>query len=108
MTLATLVVGCSPAENHSDIVINNVTVIDAASEPRPQRSVVVRNDKIFAVNPALSTEAAAAENVIDATGKYLIPGLWDMHVHFLYEPKLTEHMADLFLQYGVTLSLIHI
>ena len=25
-----------------------------------------------------------------------------MHVHFLYEPKLTEHMADLFLQYGVT------
>ena len=102
MTLATLIVGCSPAENDSDIVINNVTVIDAASEPRPQRSVVVRNDKIFAVNPALSTEAAAAENVIDATDKYLIPGLWDMHVHFLYEPKLTEHMADLFLQYGVT------
>ena len=64
--------------------------------------MVIRDDKIFAVNPSLSTDAAAADNVIDATGKYLIPGLWDMHVHFLYEPKLTEHMADLFLQYGVT------
>ncbi len=102
IALATLIVGCSNEERHHDIVINNVTVIDAASTPRQERSVVIRDDKIFAVNPALKADAALADNVIDASGQYLIPGLWDMHVHFLYEPKLTEQMADLFLQYGVT------
>ena len=32
----------------------------------------------------------------------LIPGLWDMHVHFVYDMNLTDHMADLFLDYGIT------
>ena len=51
IALATLIVGCSNEERHHDIVINNVTVIDAASTPRQERSVVIRDDKIFAVNP---------------------------------------------------------
>ena len=83
-------------------MINNVTVVDAVSPVRVERSVVIRDDKIFAINPALTAAAAASPNVIDADGQFLVPGLWDMHVHFLYEPKLTEQMADLFLQYGVT------
>ena len=32
----------------------------------------------------------------------MIPGLWDMHVHFVYDMNLTDHMADLFLDYGIT------
>ena len=93
---------CSETPSHKDIVINNVTIIDAASPMRSARSVVIRGDKIFAINPALSDDNATNSNVIDGSGQYLIPGLWDMHVHFLYEPQLTEQMADLFLHYGVT------
>ena len=93
---------CTESPNQTDLVINNVTVVDAVSPVRVERSVVIRDDKIFAINPALTAAAAASPNVIDADGQFLVPGLWDMHVHFLYEPKLTEQMADLFLQYGVT------
>jgi imidazolonepropionase-like amidohydrolase len=93
---------CTQASNQTDLVINNVTVVDAVSPIRVERSVVIRDDKIFAVNPTLTGSAATAPNVVDGSGQFLIPGLWDMHVHFLYEPKLTEQMADLFLQYGVT------
>jgi len=100
--LILLLSGCSSSTNDTDIIVNNVTVIDAASPVRANRSVVIRNGKIVAVNPALTAARATAANVVDATGQYLIPGLWDMHVHFLYEPRLTEEMADLFLQYGIT------
>ena len=93
---------CTQASNQTDLVINNVTVVDAVSPMRVERSVVIRDDKIFAVNPTLTGSAATAPNVVDGSGQFLIPGLWDMHVHFLYEPKLTEQMADLFLHYGVT------
>ena len=102
VALTSVLAACSGEGNKSDIILNNVTVIDAASPARTDRSVVIRGDKIVAVNPALSANTASANNIIDASGQYLIPGLWDMHVHFLYEPKLTEEMADLFLQYGVT------
>lgn len=32
----------------------------------------------------------------------MIPGLWDMHVHFVFDQNLTHEMADLFLDYGIT------
>ena len=40
--------------------------------------------------------------VIDGTGQFLLPGLWDMHVHIVYEAQLIQQMPDLFLDYGVT------
>ena len=43
-----------------------------------------------------------AANVIDGSGRFLIPGLWDMHVHIVYEPRLIEQMPALFLDYGIT------
>ena len=93
---------CTEMPDETGLIINNVTVVDAVSPIRAERSVVIRDDKIFAVNPALEGRAANTSNVIDGSGQFLIPGLWDMHVHFLYEPRLTEQMADLFLRYGVT------
>ena len=78
---------CTQASNQTDLVINNVTVVDAVSPMRVERSVVIRDDKIFAVNPTLTGSAATAPNVVDGSGQFLIPGLWDMHVHFLYEPN---------------------
>ena len=41
--------------------------------------MVVRDGRIVAVKPRV--EAIAGAVVIDATGKFLIPGLWDMHMH---------------------------
>jgi imidazolonepropionase-like amidohydrolase len=60
----------------------SVTVIDGRSpDPRPFRTVVIRGNRIVAEGPATSTPVPAGARVIDGRGKFLIPGLWDMHVH---------------------------
>ena len=49
--------------------------------PRLDQTVVVRGNRIVAVGPTRSTAAPSDARTIDARGKFLIPGLWDMHVH---------------------------
>jgi hypothetical protein len=47
----------------------------------PDQTVVVAQGKIAALGPSATTSAPAGARVIDATGKALLPGLWDMHSH---------------------------
>jgi imidazolonepropionase-like amidohydrolase len=47
----------------------------------PGRTVIVTGNRIAAVGPDDSVTAPAGAEIIDATGKTLLPGLWDMHVH---------------------------
>ena len=64
------------------IAFTNVTVIDGRdSTPRANQTVVVRGTRIVEAGPSSSTRAPAGARVIDGRGKFLIPGLWDMHVH---------------------------
>ena len=64
------------------IAFTHVNVIDgAASKPRVDQTVVIRGTRITAVGPSRSTAAPAGARVIDARGMFLLPGLWDMHVH---------------------------
>ena len=78
--LLTLCSGCAWAQS---LVIQHVTVIDATGRgPAPNMTVVVDGDRIVAVTPwkkKMRLPKDAAE--VDGTGKFLIPGLWDMHVH---------------------------
>lgn len=62
------------------LVLKNVTVIDATGAP-PQKnvSVAIAGGRIAAIQKKISTRKG--DRVIDAKGKYLIPGLWDMHIH---------------------------
>lgn len=80
--------------------IENVTVIDAVNGVRENRTVVFDGDEIVAVQAAgMGTNAT---QVIDGSGRYLIPGLWDFHVHLSYDERLTPVMPDLFLSWGIT------
>ncbi len=64
------------------LVIKRVTVIDATGRgPEPNMTVIVDGDRIVAVGPWRKTRIPRKAAVIDGTGKFLIPGLWDMHVH---------------------------
>jgi imidazolonepropionase-like amidohydrolase len=47
----------------------------------PNTNVIIRGDRIAAVGPASSTPAPSGATVIDAAGKSVLPGLWDMHGH---------------------------
>lgn len=81
-----------------DLAIANVTVIDVvAGVARSNQTVVVQADTIAAIGPAATTRFSDDVRVIDGRGKFLIPGLWDMHAH-LADPA----MPDLFARHGVT------
>lgn len=64
------------------LVIRDARLFVAESATvRPHTTVVVRGNRIVAVGPNDSVAAPAGAQVVDAAGKTLLPGLWDMHVH---------------------------
>jgi imidazolonepropionase-like amidohydrolase len=81
--------------------IEDVTLIDALHGVREHQRVVVSGDEIVSVADA-SEPAPEVALRIDGTGRYLIPGLWDMHVHLTFTPELTAAMPALFLAHGIT------
>ena len=91
---------CAPAEAPPDLIIENVTVVDAVQGAVPGRTVVVDDGRILRVEEAGATQDAA--QVVDGTGRFLIPGLWDFHVHLTYDASFTDVMPALFLQHGIT------
>ena len=64
------------------LVIQRVTVIDATGKAaQPSMTVVIEQDRIAVIGPWTSVKAPAGSHIVDGRGKFLIPGLWDMHVH---------------------------
>jgi len=58
-------------------------LIDGTGKPAIENSVVVlQNGKIAAAGLAASTTIPAGAQIIDAKGKSVLPGLWEMHAHF--------------------------
>jgi hypothetical protein len=56
-------------------------------------TVVIKSDRIAAVGDVDAVEVPSDATVIDGSGQYLIPGLWDMHTHLLWSTDATEHMS---------------
>jgi imidazolonepropionase-like amidohydrolase len=70
------------AETSTTLAITHVTVIDTSGRlTQTDRTVVVSNGRIAAIGPSGRLRVPKEARVIDARGKFLIPGLWDMHVH---------------------------
>jgi len=83
----------------ADLVVRHVTIVDVTNgQTRSNRRVSVQNGRIFAIEPE-SPKAPRAAKVVDAAGKFLIPGLWDMHVHIEPAPRI---FTRLYLANGIT------
>ena len=79
--LLSLTLGCA-APPEPALVISHVTVIDVAGgKAVPDQTVIIRGRRIASVGDAGYATVPDGAEVIDGSGKYLIPGLWDMHVH---------------------------
>ncbi len=64
------------------LVFKNVTVIDMTGKPlQAAITVVIEGNSITKIGTTAKTKIPKNAQVIDASGKFLIPGLWDMHVH---------------------------
>lgn len=99
--ISALLAGASPVAAKSaspsvggqgDLLISNVTVIDTERGRRvPRQDVAIKDGRILFVARSGSRRFAAA-SVIDGRGKYVMPGLFDMHTHSSFRPV---HLATL-------------
>jgi imidazolonepropionase-like amidohydrolase len=66
----------------ASLAITNVTIVDGRNSlPKLGQTVIIRGNRIVAVGTERSTPVPKGARIIDGRGKFLIPGLWDMHVH---------------------------
>lgn len=71
-----------PAEISTRIAFIHAHVIDGTGmPPQPNMTLVIEGDRIVRLGKDGEIKPPDGARVIDASGKYLIPGLWDMHVH---------------------------
>jgi hypothetical protein len=84
--------------NETVLAITHVNLIDATGAPTKRDvTVIITNDRISAVGRSRELHPPTNAVVVDVTGKFLIPGLWDMHVHWSDSDYL-----PLFIANGVT------
>ena len=96
-----LLIGFQLLSLEAGIVIENITLIDAKNGIRTNQTVSIENGVIQSIGSAkLDMEDS---QIIDGEGKYLIPGLWDAHVHLTFIPEIDhETHFKLYLKNGVT------
>lgn len=98
--LLSLLIVTLPTHASGTLLFRQVTPVDAYSGVMTVQDVLVQNGRIVSMGENLRAPSSAA--VIEGQGKFLIPGLWDMHVHLSYDERFVDIMPDLFLDYGIT------
>jgi imidazolonepropionase-like amidohydrolase len=87
----------------ASFAIRHVTIIDVAQgRPLPDHTVVVSGRRIAQVGPSNRVRVPAGARVIDGRGRYLIPGLWDMHTHVWNDSATFATAPSLLVAHGVT------
>ena len=90
----------------SILAITHVNLIDSTGAPiQTDMTVIVQGKQILQLGKGDSTTIPKAARVVDGRDKYLIPGLWDMHVHEIFGAWLPEDekiTPVLFVANGVT------
>jgi amidohydrolase family protein len=80
------------------LALRNITVIDmTGASARRRMTVLIEGKRIIRIGRASTTKIPAEAFVVNGTGKFLIPSLWDMHVHVLN----SDLMLPLFVANGV-------
>ncbi|SDX58918.1 amidohydrolase family protein [Hymenobacter psychrophilus] len=102
-----LAAGCTtpPATTPYDLVITHANVVDVETGTiRPDQMVAVAGGVIRQLGATTASTPRAART-LDAQGRYLMPGLWDMHVHFRGGDSLitaNRNLLPLYLAHGIT------
>jgi imidazolonepropionase-like amidohydrolase len=104
--LASAVTCVHAADSSAALVLSHVTLIDTAGGPsQSDMTVIVKDQHIADVVKSAGLRIPAHALVVDGRGKYLIPGLWDMHVHTIFGdwlPRNEKITLPLFIANGIT------
>ena len=88
-----------PAAPERTLVLTHIAVIDATGSPvKPDMSVIIRNHKIVMIGGTAKLSVPDDAEIVDGTDKFLIPGLWDTHVH----TGAQETYLPLYIANGIT------
>ena len=94
------VVALTGQGRQTTFVVSNVTLIDGTGKAaQPNMRVTIANGRIESVEPQESRVTDDNGAVIDGAGKFLMPGLWDSHVHLV---DVGEEAIPALLAYGIT------
>jgi imidazolonepropionase-like amidohydrolase len=89
-----LTIASTPAAAQEVVAFTNVSVIPMDRERvLPDQTVLVRDGRIAAIGPAASVQVPAGARRVDGAGKFLIPGLADMHAHLLSDAAVPDSLA---------------
>src|SRR5258706_10919837 len=88
------------------LVLSNVTVVDVRTGTlQPEQTVILERNHIASVGPGKSAKYPRNAASVNCRGLFVIPGLWDMHVHLVFGdwfPDAQEISLPLFVAHGVT------
>lgn len=89
----------------ADLIVQDITVVDIANNKLiPHQTLVISKDRILEVGANAIGKKYQAAQLVPAAGKYIMPSLWDMHVHFGGDSLKEENkwLLPLYLAAGVT------
>jgi imidazolonepropionase-like amidohydrolase len=88
------------------LVLSNVTVVDVRTgELQPEQTVILKRNHIASVGPSKSAKYPRNAASVNCRGLFVIPGLWDMHVHLVFGDWFSDAQdisLPLFVANGVT------
>lgn len=108
LTVLTLLVACSHSDMASRdaqqlLVIRDVGLVDVqVGRVIPGQTIVVDRNRIIEVEPDRDLSIPAHSRIIDGSGRFLIPGLWEMHAHTSSDAISRQIVLPLFIAHGVT------
>jgi len=89
LALILMLASTGRGQERTSLVFTHVTVIDGTgSAEQPEMTVVIDGDHISTLVKSDGTPVPEGAQTVNAAGKFLIPGLWDMHVHLMGSKKL--------------------
>lgn len=107
LALCTLQITFAQVSKHKySLIITNAKIVDVAHNTIISgKLIAIKGNTIKAIDDTKMLAKYKADKYIDAAGKYVMPGLWDMHIHLRGGTDMVEAnkaMLPLFLAFGVT------
>ena len=82
LAIAVFAMAATTVRAQSPIVVRNATTVDVQTGSlRPAQTVIIEGTRTKTIGEAAQLATPKGARIVDGTGKFLIPGLWDMHVH---------------------------
>lgn len=106
LLLSTLLSACAtPVIISHDVLILDTNVVDVKTgEVKSHQTIAIDKGRITAIAPASELSHHRASMRVDARERYVIPGLWDMHIHIEGEDLVpdNENLLPVYVAYGIT------